>query len=154
MHVVSIFRGTFLDSPTEILSHKLASILIIILVTTIIQLIALFLVSSAQTRLIKAAMDIRKTNSVPAIRSLLQAYENIRQGIGPYYMLKFVIYVPVLLCWTFRGLAHLNNISLVGRSCGYVATSFRFLLHMCLTSEDCYEAIQTLLPTIRYHSCC
>jgi hypothetical protein len=25
---------------------------------------------------------------------------------------------------------------------------------MCLTSEDCYEAIQTLLPTIRYHSCC
>jgi hypothetical protein len=150
MQTVAILRGTFLVHPSEILSHKLASFFLINLIGTTVQFMALFLVSSAQTSLIKAAANISKTTSVTAVKHLLHDYENIRQGTGPFYMLLFAIYAPILLCWAFRGLAHLEELSLVGRSCGYVATSFLLLVHICLTAEDCYEAIQNLLPSIRY----
>jgi hypothetical protein len=153
MQAVAILRGTFLVSPTEILPHKLASFSLLILAVCTIQLISLFLICSAQTDLIKTAIVIGKTTSVPAIRSLLQNYEKVRQGVGPFYMLEFAVHAPILLCWSFRGLANLNEMSLVARSCGYVTYSFLFLVHMCFTSEDCYEAMQALLPSIRYHQC-
>jgi hypothetical protein len=152
MQTVAIFRGTFLVSPTEILPHKFASFLLLILAVSTIQLLALFLISSAQTALTKIASHIRRTTSVPAIRSLLQDYETIRHGVGLFYMLEFAVHVPILLCWSFRCLAHLNEMSLVVRSCGYVASSFLFLVHICFTSEDCYEEMQALLPSIRYHA--
>ena len=77
-------------------------------------------------------------------------YEVLKRGVGPLIALLFCIHAPVILCFTYFVLAYAKQFSLgiIGH-CGSIGWSSLTLIHTCLMAEDCYDALQDLLPTLR-----
>jgi hypothetical protein len=113
----------------------------------LLQLTALLLVSSRQTYFIqKANMNSISTTSVN-VKNLLSEYENISQGIGPLYVLEFCIHAPIILCYAYFMMT--ESILEAVTNCTNVLCSSLILIHICMISEDSYDAVQNLVPAIR-----
>jgi hypothetical protein len=129
------------------------------LIAALLQLISVILVSARQTAFLDKAVATSKDITVDTIQSLLKEYENISNGVGPFYVLEFCVHVMNTLCFTYFGLANISvdlNISspliVMSWSWGNVTWSCLILIHICLMSDDCYEALQCLVQSIRYLS--
>jgi hypothetical protein len=134
---------------TTMLFLDLIESLLMIDSVCILQLIALLLVSSRQTYFIKNAARNSKSTTITDIRSLLREYENISQGIEPLYVVLFSIHAPIILCFAYIGMTHsMLIVALTG--CTNIIWSSLILIHICLISEDCHDALQGLVPAIRY----
>ena len=147
---VSVVHGQEKGVSTAALVHTLASFALMILLASLLQLIALLLISATQRGFIQAAAESSHSLTAGTMKLLLHDYEKIRQGVGPFYALAFSLHAPIILCFAFFGLAHPESISTTVRSLSCVAWSSVSLAYICLMSEDCYNAVQGLLPSIRY----
>jgi hypothetical protein len=114
------------------------------------QFILLVLVSSRQTHFIKTvsiyATDRGKISSVSIITDILEDCNNIREGVGPMNILEFSIHVPIILCFSYLGIVDTVMRTIIGN----VIWSCLILVHICLMADDCYDVLQSLLPSIRY----
>ena len=132
------------------LVHWYTSNQVINLSAAIIQFIALMLVSIRQTSFINSvrvyAADSSKIKSPDVISNLLQNYEYIRKGIGPFNVFEFCIHAPIILCYSYFGLNNSATRAMIGN----IFWSCLILTHICFMSDDCFDALQSLLPSIRY----
>jgi hypothetical protein len=126
------------------------SILLMMVTAAVELLIVSLLISSTQTVFVKHAWNIREALSRENARKLLQDYENIRQGVGPFYLLAFAIHAPIMLCFAFWGQTYTWSVGTVLRSISTLSWSWFSLVHICLMSENCFNAIKDLLPSVRY----
>ena len=131
------------------LVHWYVSCQLVNLTAAMIQFIVLMVVSARQTGFINCvrvyASLSRKIKSVKIISSLLQDYENISQGVELLNILEFSIHAPIILCFAYLGLGNSN----MGPMAGNICWSSLILAYICLLSDDCYDALQSLLPSIR-----
>ena len=104
-----------------------------------------------QTRFIQTAADSTTMITTHAAQNLFHEYETIRQSVGPLYALEFSLHVPIILCFSYLVLAHPEDIGLVVWGCGSLAWSSLILTNICLMSEDCFDALHALVPSIRYY---
>jgi hypothetical protein len=115
----------------------------------IFQFVMLVLVSVRQTNFINTvslyAADKCKITSVSIIHNILEECDKIRKGVGPLNVFEFSIHVPIILCFSYLGIVDTNMRTIVGN----VIWSFLILVDICLMSDDCYDALQSLLPSIR-----
>lgn len=116
----------------------------------ILQLITVLMVNMTQTGFIKTLAEKREMiDAVISFRKILTNYENMRQGIGPLYSLAFCVHAPIILSFTYWGLSYSSNIFIMIQCSSSVAWSCMTIVHICLMSEDCYNAVQDLLPSLR-----
>jgi hypothetical protein len=123
---------------------------LMILTAVVLLLIVSILIGSTQTMFVKEAQNIRDAISPLNVRQLLQDYTNIREGVGPFYLLSFAIHAPMVLCFAFWSLAYISYGVPILQILSNVIWSWFSLVHICLMSEDCFNAMQELLPSIRY----
>ena len=141
-------------TSTEMLIHLCVFRIVSSIIVALFQCIALLLVSSEQTHFIRTAAHIPiKDNHHKTVSDLLNAYENIEKGVGPFYAMEFCIHTPIILCFAYVGLGKtVNGGAFDGGSIwsiGCIAWSSLAMVQICLMSDDCYEALQGLLPSIR-----
>jgi hypothetical protein len=132
---------------TAMLVHKFIIALLTNNTACLLQLIALLLVSARQTWFIRCAARNRQSTTSTNIKNLLREYENISNGIGPLYAVEFSIHAPMILCFAYFAMTN-SSLLLVG--CTNIVWSSLILIHICLISEDCHDAVQDLVPAIRY----
>jgi hypothetical protein len=146
-HILWTFKAISLGSFNV---HRPVLFLLMMVTAALELLIASLLISSAQTVFVKHAENLRESLSTQIARKLLQDYENIRQGVGPFYLLAFAIHAPIMLCFAFWGLTYTWSVGTVLRSISTLSWSWFSLVHICLMSENCFNAIKDLLPSVRY----
>ena len=144
-----ISLGKAKGAAAEGVIHAFVSHQLMNLTAALLQLVALLVVSGRQAGFVQATADSNKFITPHTIRSQLQDYENIRQGVGPFNALVFSIHAPIILCLDYFGMANPDNIGIIVWSSGSVAWSCLILIHICLMSEDCYDVVQDLMPQIR-----
>jgi hypothetical protein len=133
--------------PTAVIVHNFINSVLTFDTACLLQLTALLLVSSRQTWFIRYADRNRQSTTSANIKNLLREYENISNGIGPLYAVEFSIHAPMILCFAYFAM---TNSSLLLVSCTNIVWSSLILIHICLISEDCHDAVQDLVPAIRY----
>jgi hypothetical protein len=131
---------------TAMLVHDFIIALLANNTACLLQLTALLLVSSRQTRFIRCAARNRQSTTSANIKNLLREYENISTGIGPLYAVEFSIHAPIILCFAYFAMTQ-SSLLLVG--CTNIGWSSLNLIHICLVSEDCHNAVLDLVPAIR-----
>jgi hypothetical protein len=129
--------------------HKFASILLMNGLACLLQLTVLLLVSSRQAYFTTKAAKKSKTTACLQINNLLKEYENIKYGTAPLYALEFCIHTPIILCFAYFAISTPQILPFLYSS-GKIFWSSLTLIHICLMSEDCYNALQDLVPVIRY----
>jgi hypothetical protein len=127
---------------------------LIYMIVALLQFLVIMMVSSRQSDFIQAIRG-RKADilSEYKIIQLLQEYENIKEGVGPFYALVLSIHSPIILCVAYFGLNMIRrgkyfSLSMIW-SIGSIAWSGFTIIHLCLLSEACYEALQKLVSPIR-----
>ena len=121
---------------------------------SLLQFIAIYLVSARQADFIRnTSKDICQTDFVDTVTGLIKEYESISQGVGPFYALEFCIHTPITLCFAYFGVKRVSSIELQSTlflsSIDNTLWSSSTIVHMCLMSENCYEALQSLVAPIR-----
>jgi hypothetical protein len=129
--------------------YNFTSDLLINVIACLFQLTALLLVSSRQAYFMKNAAKNCKTTTCSQINHLLQEYEYIKSGTAPLYAVEFCLHTPMILCFAYFGLSNPQFLLCLWSS-GKIAWSSLTLIHICLISEDCFDALQGLLPAIGY----
>ena len=127
---------------------------LVYVIAALLQFTALLLVGARKTAFVKTcAVDDNRIITADSIKNLLNDYEVLKRGIGPLIALLFCIHAPVILCFTYFVLAYAKQFSLgiIGH-CGTIGWSSLTLIHTCLMAEDCYDALQDLLPTLRWQA--
>jgi hypothetical protein len=131
-----------------------------------LQFLVIMLVSSTQSTFVKILHESKQKINVETITRLLQDYENIRQGVGPFYALELCIHCPSVLIFGYFGLVRISQEEYFNPtvlwSIGSIAWSSLTIVHICLLSDTCFQALQVLVPSIRYNilymclncSCC
>jgi hypothetical protein len=119
-----------------------------------VQFLVIMLISSTQSSFIRLIQGTPKHKiKVDTITDLLQDYENIRQGIGPFYALELCIHSPNVLIFGYFGLVMIRQGQyfnpVVLWSIGSIAWSSLTIVHICLMSDICFQALQELVPSIR-----
>jgi hypothetical protein len=142
--------------PTERLVHFFMACQLFNLTAASLQFIAIMLVSTRQTSFIEKAFARSKDITYETMVSLVKEYENISNGVGPFYMLEFFVHVLNILCFTYFGLVNVligpgmpGPMAIIIWSCGSVTWSSLMLTHICLMSDDCFEALQCLVSSVR-----
>jgi hypothetical protein len=116
----------------------------------LLQHIALTVISIKQTNFVQTCRDGSKNFTLHKIQTLLESYERIGEGVGPFYALEFCTHVPIIVCLDYFGMSHPDTIGIIVWSAGSVAWSCLILIQICLLADDCYEALQGVLPNIRF----
>ena len=125
--------------------------MLVYVIAALLQFTALLLVGARKTAFVKTcAVDDNRIITADSIKNLLNDYEVLKRGIGPLIALLFCIHAPVILCFTYFVLAYAKQFSLgiIGH-CGSIGWSSLTLIQTCLMAEDCYDALQDLLPSLR-----
>jgi hypothetical protein len=135
-------------NPTEGIIHVTISFQLINIISSLLQLTVLLVVSSSQFNFVQKITNSSKTTSVPIISNLLEEYENMKKGVGPLYTIEFCVHAPIILCFAYFGLSR-AVFSMILWSSGKIIWSSLTLIHICLMSEYCYDAVQDLVPAIR-----
>jgi hypothetical protein len=135
--------------PTEDIIHLFISFQLMNITASLLQLTTLLVVSSRQVHFIQKITKCGKVSSVHIVSNLLEKYENMRKGVGPLYTIEFCVHAPIILCFAYFGLTS-AYLSMVLWSSGKIIWSSLTLIHICLMSEYCYDAVQDLVPAIRY----
>jgi hypothetical protein len=63
------------------------------------------------------------------------------------YVLEFCIHAPIILCYAYFMMT--ESILEAVTNCTNVICSSLILIHICMISEDCYDAVQNIVPAIR-----
>jgi hypothetical protein len=119
-----------------------------------VQFLVIMLISSTQSSFIRIIQRTPKNKiNADTITDLLQDYENLSQGVGPFYALALCIHSPNVLIFGYFGLVmirqgHFFN-PVVLWSMGSIAWSSLTIVHICLLSDTCFQALQELVPSIR-----
>jgi hypothetical protein len=119
-----------------------------------VQFLVIMLISSTQSSFIRIIQRTPKHKiKADTITDLLQDYENLSQGVGPFYALALCIHSPNVLIFGYFGLVmirqgHFFN-PVVLWSMGSIAWSSLTIVHICLLSDTCFQALQELVPSIR-----
>jgi hypothetical protein len=138
--------------PTLTIVHNAAANQLVNVTASLLQLTALLLVSSRQSFFVKKATMNRTLTTCSVVNNLLKDYERVKFGVGPLYALDFCIHTPIILCFAYFGISSQMFIIYLWSS-GKIVWSGLTLIHICLMSEDCYDAVQNLLPALRYCTC-
>jgi hypothetical protein len=110
-----------------------------------LQFLVIMLISSAQASFIKIIERSKENSNVEIITQLLQDYENLRQGVGPFYALELCIHAPCVLIFVYFGLVMIRQgqyfSPIVLWSISSFAWSSLTIVHICLLSDSCFEAL-------------
>jgi hypothetical protein len=127
--------------------HNFASYLLMNGIPCLLQFSALLLVSSRQASFMKNAAQNKKVTTYTQINDWLEEYELIKCGTAPLYALEFCIHTPIMICFSYLSI-YTPQLDLCLWSSGKITWSSLTLIHICLMSEDCYAALQNLVPAI------
>ena len=140
--------------PTSFVVHFFLVYQIINFAVAFLQLSSIMLVNSRQADfMMNVDKSMGMTKDVETFSDLIEQYENIRRGVGPFYALQFCFNAPIFLCFAYfiiMKIAYRNFLNnMVVWSMISAARSSIVMVHICLTSADCYEVLQCLTPAIR-----
>jgi hypothetical protein len=143
----TIINETYPNASTWETVHRFLSVQLMNVITCFLHLTALLLVSSRQADFIKKAAKNSKMTLCSQINDILQEYEYIKCGCAPLYTVEFCLHAPIILYFAYFGISF-PEFHLCLWSSGKIAWSSLTLIHICLMSEDCYAALQNLVPAI------